>query len=71
MPIVFRVAFKPVASIKKEQAALQKEGGLTPLSIGGRHDACVVPRAVPIVTAMAHIVLLDFYLRQQRNTLFI
>jgi chorismate synthase len=71
MPIDFRVAFKPVASIKKEQVALQKEGGLAPLTIGGRHDACVVPRAVPIVWAMAHIVLLDFYLRQQRNTLFI
>lgn len=71
MPIDFRVAFKPVASIKKEQVALQKEGCLAPLTIGGRHDACVVPRAVPIVWAMAHIVLLDFYLRQQRNMLFI
>jgi chorismate synthase len=70
MPISLRVAFKPVASILQPQETLQKDGALTSLQIEGRHDACVVPRAVPIVTAMAHIVLLDFYLRQQRNTLF-
>jgi chorismate synthase len=70
MPISFRVAFKPVASIQKSQETLQKDGDLSALQIKGRHDACVVPRAVPIVTAMAQIVLLDFYLRQQRNTLF-
>ena len=71
MPISFRVAFKPVASIKIPQETLQQNGELKPHSIEGRHDACVVPRAVPIVTAMAQIVLLDFYLRQQRNTLFL
>jgi chorismate synthase len=71
MPISFRVAFKPVASIQMPQETLQKDGQLSALEIKGRHDACVVPRAVPIVTAMAQIVLLDFYLRQQRNTLFI
>jgi chorismate synthase len=71
MPISFRVAFKPVASIKMPQATLQPDGELKQHAIEGRHDACVVPRAVPIVTAMAHIVLLDFYLRQQRNTLFL
>ena len=70
MPISFRVAFKPVASIKIPQATLQQNGELKQHAIEGRHDACVVPRAVPIVTAMAQIVLLDFYLRQQRNTLF-
>ena len=70
MPISFRVAFKPVASIQISQETLQKDGDLSALQIKGRHDACVVPRAVPIVTAMAQIVLLDFYLRQQRNTLF-
>ncbi|MFM7006369.1 MAG: chorismate synthase [Flavobacteriales bacterium] len=70
MPISFRVAFKPVASIKKSQETLQQNGEIKPHAIEGRHDACVVPRAVSIVTAMAHIVLLDFYLRQQRNTLF-
>ncbi len=71
MPISFRVAFKPVASIQMPQETLQKDGQLTALEIKGRHDACVVPRAVPIVSAMANIVLLDFYLRQQRNTLFL
>ncbi|MFM8596391.1 MAG: chorismate synthase [Flavobacteriales bacterium] len=70
MPISFRVAFKPVASIAQVQEVLEANGQLKELAIQGRHDACVVPRAVPIVEAMAHIVLLDFYLRQQRNTLF-
>lgn len=70
MPISFRVAFKPVASIQKPQDVLNADGSISTKSIEGRHDACVVPRAVPIVEAMAHIVLLDFYLRQQRNTLF-
>jgi chorismate synthase len=64
------VAFKPVASIKKMQKTLQNDGQIKELNIEGRHDPCVVPRAVPIVSAMANIVLLDFYLRQQRNTLF-
>ena len=71
MPINFRVAFKPVASIQIAQDTLQQNGEFKELAIKGRHDACVVPRAVPIVTAMAQIVLLDFYLRQQRNTLFL
>jgi chorismate synthase len=71
MPISFRVAFKPVASIKIPQETLQQNGELKQHAIEGRHDACVVPRAVSIVTAMAQIVLLDFYLRQQRNTLFL
>jgi chorismate synthase len=71
MPICFRVAFKPVASVKIPQEILQQNGELKQHAIEGRHDACVVPRAVPIVTAMAQMVLLDFYLRQQRNTLFL
>jgi chorismate synthase len=71
MPICFRVAFKPVASVKIPQETLQQNGELKQHAIEGRHDACVVPRAVPIVTAMAQMVLLDFYLRQQRNTLFL
>lgn len=70
MPITFRVAFKPVASIAQPQEVLAQDGQLKELAIEGRHDACVVPRAVPIVEAMAHMVLFDFYLRQQRNTLF-
>lgn len=70
MPISFRVAFKPVSSILKTQQVLSQDSKLKAFQIEGRHDPCVVPRAVPIVRAMAQIVLLDFYLRQQRNTLF-
>ena len=65
MPISFRVAFKPVASIQKSQETLQKDGDLSALQIKGRHDACVVPRAVPIVEAMAALVLFDLYLRSK------
>ncbi|MAE43223.1 chorismate synthase [Candidatus Woesearchaeota archaeon] len=63
MPIVFRVAFKPTSTIKKEQQAVTKEGKITKLEAKGRHDPCVLPRAVPIVEAMAALVLCDHYLR--------
>ena len=62
MDIVFRVAFKPVASIAKKQQTITVAGKKTTIEIGGRHDACVLPRAVPIVEAMAAIVLADEYL---------
>ena len=65
MPILFRVAFKPVSTILKKQALLTKDGEIEEVQITGRHDACVVPRAVPIVEAMAAIVILDFYLRNK------
>ncbi len=65
MPITFRVAFKPVASIKTAQSTVNKEGEATQIEIGGRHDPCVVPRAVPIVEAMAALVLADHYLRNR------
>ena len=65
MPILFRVAFKPVATILKKQSLLGKDGQLDEITISGRHDACVVPRAVPIVESMAAIVILDFYLRNK------
>lgn len=65
MPIEMRVAFKPVASIKTPQATLDKTGKATEIEIGGRHDPCVVPRAVPIVEAMAALVLADHYLRNR------
>ena len=65
MPILFRVAFKPVSTILKKQALLTKDGEMEEVQITGRHDACVVPRAVPIVEAMAAIVILDFYLRNK------
>lgn len=63
MPIEFRVAFKPVATIMTEQKTINSAGEQTTLKGKGRHDACVVPRAVPIVEAMAAIVILDHYLR--------
>lgn len=63
MPIEFRVAFKPVATIMTEQETINQSGEKTTLKGKGRHDACVVPRAVPIVEAMAAIIILDHYLR--------
>ena len=63
-PIYFRVAFKPVATIAEEQNTIDSEGKATTIAGKGRHDACVVPRAVPIVEAMSALVLLDFYLIQ-------
>jgi chorismate synthase len=63
-PIVFRVAFKPVATIGREQATVDFDGNPVTLAAKGRHDPCVVPRAVPVVEAMAALVLADCYLRQ-------
>lgn len=62
MDIYFRVAFKPVATIMKNQTTIDKDGSPTEIQGKGRHDPCVVPRAVPIVEAMAAMVLADFYL---------
>ncbi|MEY4963204.1 MAG: Chorismate synthase [Bacteroidota bacterium] len=62
MDIYFRVAFKPVATIMQKQDALDNKGNIVEMTGKGRHDPCVVPRAVPIVEAMAAIVLADFYL---------
>ena len=60
--IYFRVAFKPVATILMEQPTVDKEGNETILKARGRHDPCVLPRAVPIVEAMAAMTILDYYL---------
>lgn len=60
--IVFNVAFKPVASISKELSTVDRAGNETTIKIEGRHDPCVVPRAVPIVEAMTEMVLLDHLL---------
>ena len=65
MPIVFRVGFKPVATIMKNQDSIDKEGNKVVIEGKGRHDACVVPRAVPIVESMAAITILDYYLRNK------
>jgi chorismate synthase len=62
MDIYFRVAFKPVATLIQKQEVLSSENLIIEQQGKGRHDPCVVPRAVPIVEAMAAIVLADFYL---------
>jgi len=64
-PIVFRVAFKPVATIGLAQETVDFDGEPVALEAKGRHDPCVVPRAVPIVEAMAALVLIDMALRQR------
>ena len=67
MDIFFNVAFKPVATIMKTQETINQKGDNVTMRGKGRHDPCVVPRAVPIVEAMAAIVLADFTLLN-RNT---
>ena len=61
--IYLNVAFKPVATIMQDQQSVDKEGNEVTVSGKGRHDPCVVPRAVPIVEAMAALVMVDFLLR--------
>ncbi|WP_428653291.1 chorismate synthase [Runella sp.] len=63
--IFFNVAFKPVATIMQEQESVNREGDKIVVQGKGRHDPCVLPRAVPIVEAMAALVLADFYLRDR------
>ena len=60
MDIYFDVAFKPVATLLQPQEMLTAQGTLETIKGKGRHDACVVPRAVPIVEAMAALVIADF-----------
>jgi chorismate synthase len=65
-PIYFRVAFKPVSTIFKEQDTVDAEGRPVKLKPkAGRHDPCVLPRAVPMVEAMALLVIMDHWLRQE------
>ena len=61
--IIIRVAFKPTATIRKEQRTVTQEGSETTLAAKGRHDPCVLPRAVPMVEAMVALVLCDHLLR--------
>ena len=68
--IYFRVAFKPVATILMHQDTVNKQGENTDLKARGRHDACVLPRAVPIVEAMAAMTILDNYLLSKLNKAF-
>ncbi|GAB3649999.1 chorismate synthase [Echinicola sediminis] len=67
--IYFRVAFKPVATIMQDQESVNEGGETVTVSGKGRHDPCVVPRAVPIVEAMAALVLADFLLLRRLNKL--
>jgi chorismate synthase len=64
-PILIRVAFKPTATIRKQQQTINAAGEATTLEAKGRHDPCVLPRAVPMVEAMVALVLADQLLRQQ------
>jgi len=66
--IYFTVAFKPVATIMKPQATVDLAGAATELTGRGRHDPCVLPRAVPIVEAMAALVLIDHWMRNAAQT---
>lgn len=67
--IYFRVAFKPVSTIKKKQQTVTKDKKATELEAVGRHDPCVLPRAVPIVDAMSALVIIDHYLRHKAQNL--
>ncbi|MDO1450087.1 chorismate synthase [Rhodocytophaga aerolata] len=67
--IYFNVAFKPVATLMRDQESINEKGESVTVSGKGRHDPCVVPRAVPIVEGMAALVLADFYLRNATSKL--
>jgi chorismate synthase len=69
MDIYFRVAFKPVATIMRAQQTINSENETTEITGKGRHDPCVVPRAVPIIEAMTALVLADFWLLNKTRTL--
>lgn len=69
MDIYFRIAFKPVATIMRNQDSINEAGENIVVEGKGRHDPCVVPRAVPIVEAMAALVLADHYLRAKTDTI--
>lgn len=67
--LYFRVAFKPVATLLMEQPTIDIHGQATTLNARGRHDPCVLPRAVPIVESMAAMVILDYYLLNRTTRL--
>ena len=66
--IYFRVAFKPVATLLRDVATIDKAGNPVIVKARGRHDPCVLPRAVPVVEAMAAMVVLDHYLMNKTKT---
>ena len=63
--IYFRVAFKPVSTIMQKQTTVTQHGQVVQLKVQGRHDPCVLPRAVPVVDAMSALVMMDHYLRHR------
>lgn len=65
MPILLRLAFKPTATIHKVQKTVSESGDPVNLLAGGRHDPCVLPRAVPIVESVINLVLIDMYFQQR------
>ena len=67
--IDLRVSFKPTATINNEQDTVTSDGKAIKLKAKGRHDPCVLPRAVPMVEAMINLVLTDHYLRKQKSCL--
>ncbi len=67
--IYFNVAFKPIATLLKEQQTVDKDYQSTTINPKGRHDPCVLPRAVPIVEAMAALVITDHYLLSKLNSI--
>ena len=71
MDIYFNVAFKPVATIMQDQETIDRSGNETIMQGKGRHDPCVVPRAVPIVEAMASLVLADNFLIARTNSIIV
>lgn len=68
-PIIFRVGFKPPSTLTKAQATVTRKGEKTEMQATGRHDPCVLPRAVPIVDAMAALVIMDHFLRHKAQNL--
>ncbi|MGE4605284.1 MAG: chorismate synthase, partial [Myxococcota bacterium] len=64
-PVVVRIAFKPTSTISRAQQTVTTSGESTTLEAQGRHDPCVLPRAVPMVEAMVCLVLADHWLRQR------
>jgi chorismate synthase len=69
MPLEFTVAFKPVPSISMKQQTADRSGKARELAVRGRHDVCVCPRAVPVVEAMAALVLADLLLQNRASRL--
>ena len=68
MDIYFRVAFKPVATVLQKQSTINNSGKTVQMQGKGRHDPCVVPRAVPIVEAMAALVMADYLLLRRQES---